>query len=342
MTQFRKENHYVPKLYLKQWAKDGKISTYRLLVPSASYPLWIDQRLKGIAYQSHLYTSVTGQGASDEIEKWLGSEFESPAQEAIYLAINDQRMSPEHWNRLTRFAVAQDLRTPARLKEFLARQRGTLEKFLNETLESSIGKLERAVESGSLPSKNQPNTSEAFPVKINVEKLLDGGGRVQARAVVGRELWLWNIKHLLTNTIGRLPRQRWTILRAPEGISWPTSDNPLIRLNYQDASNYDFGGGWGMKNVDILLPLSPKHILHSCIGRRSWGRGTVLDVEMSKLIRRIIIEHADRYIFSSDPDDIHLVRPRIVCAEAHRQEQEAWQRWHNEQCLAEVELQNNL
>jgi hypothetical protein len=342
MMQFCKENHYVPKLYLKQWSKEGKISTYRLLVPSASYPLWIDQRLKGIAYQSHLYTSVAGLGASDEIEKWLGREFESPAQEAISLAINNQRMSPEHWNRLTRFAVAQDLRTPARLKEFLARQRGTLETFLNETLENSIGKLEEAVELGLSPLSNQANTSEAFPVKINVEKLPDGGGRVQARAVVGRELWLWNIKHLLTNTIGRLPRQRWTILRAPDGVSWPTSDNPLIRLNYQDASKYDFGGGWGVKNVDILLPLSPKHMLHSSIGKRSWARGTVLDVEMARLMRRIIIEHADRYIFSSDPEDIHLVRSRIVCPDTYSREQEAWKSWHDEQCRAEVELQTNL
>jgi hypothetical protein len=32
MPQLRKDNHYVPKLYLKQWANNGKIPTYRLLV----------------------------------------------------------------------------------------------------------------------------------------------------------------------------------------------------------------------------------------------------------------------------------------------------------------------
>ncbi len=30
MQQLRKDNHYVPKLYLKQWAQDGLIPTYRL------------------------------------------------------------------------------------------------------------------------------------------------------------------------------------------------------------------------------------------------------------------------------------------------------------------------
>lgn len=34
MQQLRKDNHYVPKLYLKQWADQGFIPTYRLLVPS--------------------------------------------------------------------------------------------------------------------------------------------------------------------------------------------------------------------------------------------------------------------------------------------------------------------
>ena len=42
----------------------------------------------------------------------------------------------------------------------------------------------------------------------------------------------------------KLLKHRWTILHAPPGISWPTSDNPLIKLNYQDSSNYDTEGGW--------------------------------------------------------------------------------------------------
>jgi hypothetical protein len=40
MQQLRKDNHYVPKLYLKQWAHEGQISTYRLLAPSENVPLW--------------------------------------------------------------------------------------------------------------------------------------------------------------------------------------------------------------------------------------------------------------------------------------------------------------
>jgi hypothetical protein len=47
MQQLRKDNHYVPKLYLKQWAHNGKILTYRLLVQNENVPLWKEQSLKG-------------------------------------------------------------------------------------------------------------------------------------------------------------------------------------------------------------------------------------------------------------------------------------------------------
>jgi hypothetical protein len=151
-------------------------------------------------------------------------------------------------------------------------------------------------------------------------------------------MWIWNLRHLLTNTIERLPNNRWTILHAPSGISWPTTDNPLVRLNFFSPNNYNFKGGWGVPNGDILLPLSPKHLLYTCIGRKSWMRGTKLDNATALLIRRIIIEHGDRYVFAKEPEDIHLVRPRVVSQDAYKAEKEAWKRWHDEQSLSELDL----
>jgi hypothetical protein len=338
MQQLRVRNHYVPELYLKQWEHEGSISTYRLLVPHDNFPLWEESSLKSIAYRRHLYTSLAGQEETDEIERWLDSEFENPAQEAIARVISEQRLTPDHWRHLVRFAVAQDVRTPARLKEFLARQSETLQPMMNETLERTVNKWERAVRQNEPLQVTEIVGAGEFPMKITIEELPEGNGQVQAKTVVGRGLWLWNIKHLLTSTLSGLPRQRWTVLHAPAGISWPTSDNPLIRLNYQDAKNYDFGGGWGIKNTDILLPLSPKHLLHTSIGKRSWLRGTVLEEGMARILRKIIIQHADRYIFSLDPSDVHLIRPRLVCSETYKGEEEAWQNWHSDQCQAEAEL----
>ncbi|WP_085683130.1 MULTISPECIES: DUF4238 domain-containing protein [unclassified Pseudomonas] len=338
MQQLRVRNHYVPELYLKQWEHEGRVPTYRLLVPHDSFPLWERLPLKSIAFRRHLYTALIGQEETDEIERWLDREFESPAKEAIYRVINEQRLTPDHWRHLVRFAIAQDVRTPARLKEFLVRQNKTLKPLMDKTLAQTVNDLERSLAEKRTIQVNEIDGAGKLPLKITIEKPPSGSWKVQAEATIGRGMWLWNIKHLLTSTLKRIPRQRWTVLHAPAGVSWPTSDNPLIRLNYQDPNNYNFGGGWGVTNTDILLPLSPKHLLHTSIGKRSWMRGTVLETGMAHLLRKIIIQHSDRYVFSLDPCDVDIIQPRLVCAETYKQETEAWESWHKNQCEAEAEL----
>ncbi len=338
MHQLRKDNHYVPKLYLRQWAQDGFIPTYRLLVPNERVPLWKKQSLKGIAFHQHLYTYLSGQEETDEFERWLDSEFESPAEEAIRRVVQEDRMSPEHWRRLIRFAVALDVRTPARLRQFIRRQNESLPALMESTMRNSIRKLEGLVKRNE-PIPFSPDESDTFSIfKISIEATEDGGGQARAQTIVGRRLWIWQMRHLLSKTLGRLPAHRWTILHAPAGMSWPTSDDPLIRLNFQDSRNYDFGGGWGVKNGDLLLPLSPKHLLYTCIGNKVWPRGATPDIETAQLMRRIIIEHADRYVFSSEPSDVHLIRPRLVCSTTYKNEQATWQQWHLDQCHAEREF----
>lgn len=331
-------NHYVPKLYLKQWAASGMIPTYRLLVPNKSCPPWKLHSLKGIAYHQHLYTYIAGGEATDEFERWLDSEFEGPAEDAIDRVVREDTLTPEHWMHLARFAVAQDVRTPARLREFLARQSEQMPDLLKRVVQESVQRLEHGESPAGLHGSPVQEESKSFPLKVAIEREPDGGGVLKATTLVGRKMWIWTLRHLLTSTIEKLPVTRWTILHAPSNLSWPTTDNPLVRLNFVDPTNYNFGGGWGVQNGDILLPLSPKHLLYTCIGRKPPQRGTTLDTGKALLIRRIIIEHADRYIFAREPGDIHLIRSRVVSPKACKAERETWQRWHDEQSRAELEL----
>ncbi|MHA6896182.1 DUF4238 domain-containing protein [Ralstonia pseudosolanacearum] len=338
MRNFHKDNHYVPQLYLKQWSTNGNILTYRLLVPHENVPLWKAHSLRGIAFHQHLYTYLVGQEETDEFERWLGQEFEAPAEEAIRLAVNDERMSKKHWRALIRFAVAQDVRTPANLMAFLARQRESLQALMNETLEGTARSLEEAAKAGTRLPKQEPDSSNGFPLQVSITKTSDGKSAIEARTTVGRKLWLWSVRHQLTNTIKKITHSRWTIVHAPAGISWPTTDNPVIKLNFRDAENYDFRGGWGVPKCAIFLPLSSKHLLHNSIGHRGWPRGTVLDKPLATFIRKIIIEHADRYVFEKNRSDVHLVRPRVVSLEEYTKELDAWANWHREQSEAESNL----
>ncbi len=147
------------------------------------------------------------------------------------------------------------------------------------------------------------------------------------------------MRHLLTSTLNRLSDHRWTILSAEDDLLWFTTDDPVVRLNFRSPSDYDFKGGWAVPKTNIFLPLSPKHLLFTQVGEKTYQRGEVLPRHMAIMLRRMIAEHAHRYIFSpcKDPAVPHY-RPRVVDAEAIKNEQEEWRRWHEEQSVAEREL----
>ena len=80
----RTEHHYVPCVYLKNFAgANGKVFVYRLLVSHPNVRTWQPFSPRGIAYHAHLYTRMVSDSESDEVEEWFGREFEAPAEEAI-------------------------------------------------------------------------------------------------------------------------------------------------------------------------------------------------------------------------------------------------------------------
>lgn len=337
MKEIRRNNHFVPKLYLKQWAQNGRIPTYRLLVSNEAVPEWRDLSLSKIAFREHLYTYAMAKEETDEFEHWLAEEFENPAVDAIERVVRDQRLSPEHWRRLVRFAVAQEVRTPAWFKSFVARQHAQLPSLIQETLEWSVKKLEK-YHATKQPLPASPLKDALLPSKVITQHGADGQGHIGVEVVVGRQLWLWTMRHILTTTIERISTRNWNIVRAPDGVSWPTSDDPLIRLNYRGPNEYDFGGGWGMKNTNIFLPLSPNHLLHTCIRAPGWPRGVTVKRDMALFVRRIILEHADRYVFSVDKTDVSHLRPRTVSLSEYNRESAFWANWRDDQLKAEQDL----
>ncbi|CAJ0783706.1 hypothetical protein LMG19083_01075 [Ralstonia psammae] len=341
MKQFHRDNHYVPQVYLKQWSSSGQIFVYRLLVPHENVSQWKAHSLRGIAFHQHLYTYMDGKVETDEFERWLSREFEEPAEEAIRRAVNDERMSSDHWRTLVRFAVAQDVRTPASLSAFLNRQRQSLQAVMDASLETSVRTLKAAARAGTALPKQSLERSSLFPVDVSITRDPDGAGTIKTTAVVGRKLWLWGVRHHLTSTIDRISYDDWTILRAPEGITWPTSDKPVMKLRLHSSTSYDFDGGWGVRPCDVFLPLSPKHLLHKSIGRRRVRRGAVLDIQLATFIRKLIVEHAHRYVFDTFKSDIPLIRPRLVSLENVKHEQEAWKNWHREQSEVESNSRQN-
>jgi hypothetical protein len=341
MMEFHRDNHYVPCLYLKHFEADsGHVFTYRILVAHPRVHVWKPDSIKGVAYHKHLYTRITLGVESDEIETWLDREFEAPAEEALRKATAGLQLTKVDWYNLVRFLAAQDVRTPARLMENLSRWNEMVPAALQECVEGAVRKLEEARRSGSPITQAKFPNSDILPIRVTTEiKPGQEFGAIRAETIVGRSSWLFSIKHLLSETANVLQSHKWTILKPPDGMSWFTSDKPVIRLNYYGDQKYDFEGGWGSPGTEILLPLDPQHILYAKIGQRPPSRGSVVSHAHAEFIRRVIAEHAHRYIFSSSEDvEIPTLRPRTISADMVRHEKEEWHRWHEEQSRAEREL----
>ena len=340
VKEFRADNHYVPGLYLKRWAgSDGRVCTYRLLVSHANVPEWRPKTIKGLAYHRHLYTRVLAAGETDEIERWLDQEFESPAEAAISKVVSDARMQHGDWSCLARFLAAQDVRTPARLMEMFKRWEKDVPALLQSSLEGAVRELAEAKRNGTTPVVRHNADAGYFPARVTKE-IQPGAqtGVLKVESVVGRGLYLFALRRLLTETARVLEQHRWTILRPPAGTEWMTSDDPVIKLNYYGDS-YDFKGGWGSKGTELLLPLSPDHLLYTKIGERPPERGSRLPAAKATEMQRMIVEHAHRLVFSAHPEpNVSTIRPRRVDAGLLQSEADQWSRWHDEQGNAERAL----
>ena len=206
-------------------------------------------------------------------------------------------------------------------------------KSVRETIEN----LPKAIKSNkTCISTTKSEGENLFPLKVS----LDRENRIaKIRAVIGKGLYLHTLKHQLSETLKVAEYLNWKVIHAGGNVSFPTSDDPVICLNFRNRNDYDFNGGWKRKNCDILMPISPNMILFAEVGKK--GDLDFLDYssEHSLLFREMIIKHAYRYVYAEKRQRGMLaLNPRIVSRELFEQEKESMSGWHTEQMQAEKEL----
>jgi hypothetical protein len=301
--------------------------------------VWQEIAIKGIAKHDHLYTRIVAGIETDEIEKWLNTEFETPAEESLKRATGGSHLSPTDWHNLVRFLAGQDIRTPTRLLENLRLANEIAPAMLNNIVQEAVCKLEAAKQSGDAIDMAKTAYSEYIPLRVTTE--VEPGqeyGTLKAETIVGRGYWLFSMK-VLANTAKVLQNHKWTILKPPDDLTWFTSDDPVVRLNYYGNGTYDFKGGWGNPGTEIFLTLDPHHLLYTKVGERPPRRDSVVPRNAAEMIRRFIAEHAHRFIFAASADaEVPRLRPRTVNAALLRDERQQWDRWHEDQTIAERKL----
>jgi hypothetical protein len=218
-------------MYLKRFAgrpgrfagRPGWICRYDLLVPNAQCPEWVEKPIDRVASANDLYTSIEHGIETDAHEKWLNSQYETPAEEAIDRALTGRSMTVEHWRHLIRFVTAQDVRTPSRLQGELARWRAEGPALMQSSLEDSVARFKEAKQAGQVPQVSGQAIEPGFPLRVLIKPSSDKDmAEVRVETVGGRSMWLWEQRHVLKGIAEKLHDHQWTILTAPEGITQPT------------------------------------------------------------------------------------------------------------------------
>ena len=339
MSTIKKDNHFIPQMYLKNWATNKNVYVYKKIVQHQKIPLWKRHSLKGIGYIQYLYVNTKNGQENDELELWFDKSFEAPAEKALSKIVSGKRLTKDDYTSLINFLALQDLRTPKKYIEHLEKSN---EDDFSKILENVLDNLTQEDIPNDFKTKNVPYAPDELPLKVNIEKL-DDSISVQASTLVGRASWLWSIQHLLRNTAHNLHNHKWTIIRPAFGLSWLTGDCPVIKLNYYSENKYDLGGGWGSSGTDIFMALSPEYMLFTSIGKKPPITGTKMSIENTTLINKLIIENCHRYVISNTANEsIKKLHSRIISPDIIKHEQDGWAKWHKEQKEAEEKFLSGI
>ena len=331
-TPITHKNHYVPQFYLKNWSQDRKkIWVYSLLVPHSQIPYWKEKSIEYTACWNDFYTQRNGEKEVDEFEKWFNKEFETPAEPIIQKLIENKPITRQEEIRLTHYVMAQNLRVPARVNFILDTAKKSVKKFMDSFSFENVKRED-------ILNANHNAIDDLLPINVHIDREKQ---EIEMNTFIGKSVYLYAVKYLLTLTIKKVEHYRWYVIHAADGISFPTSDNPVIFLNYYGNNNYDFNGGWGIKHVNVIMPLSPKCLLFTEIGTKTISRQFDDSIEWSKFFRKIIIEHAYRYVYADSRQKGMLsINPRRVSAKLFNEEQKTMTDWHEYNIKAEQELLN--
>lgn len=336
-----RDSHYVPRAMLRRWSSDGThVFAYRTLVSTPRVPEWQPKAIRGLCFHRDLYTVFADGREVDDFEHWLARDFEQPGLESVDNLIRGARLKPNDWRRMARFLAAQDIRTPLSFIELVRGWDKELPEILDRVLKESVRRLEEA--SGKHVPEDRSHEPSLFSglFKVTVEPVSDPGSDealLRVSVPIGRQMWIVTMRHLLTGIADVLCNHRWSVAEPADDLEWPLTDHPVLKLNYHAQGQYDFGGGWGRRGSEIMMPVSPKHLLYVKVGTKAANR-FVLSREHTQLAQRLLVERAHRWVFATRPFDwVAGARPRLIDPERVKEEEEAWKDWHHDQLQAEME-----
>lgn len=323
-----RDNHYVPQLYLNNWGTNNKIYVHRLLVPHEAVPEWERCAIRTTAYIENLYVRIQDGEEYDDFELDFNGRFETPVKPILSKLCSDQKLTREEWLVLCDYITAQYVRTPS----FYHYVASWGKKEVPDIVEKVLNKLV-SVPIKPLKEKTGLGNGQLLPVEVSISNRPDDDlhSYLEVNTVVGKNLWLYIINHILTSDspVKRAFREmKWHIVTAPPEFRWPTCDAPVVVTRMGQQGRVDVSNGFGNKDAVILFPVSPKKLLLGTHARgNSWHFEA--DIKLAQQLSEAIVNNALMYVYSSFEDpSVVSIRSRVVDAEEFKRQKKQYADWY--------------
>lgn len=333
----KRNNHYVPKTYLKQWANNNKIYEYNLLVSHENFPKWNRVSISRTSSLDSLYLYSNKGQLTDEMEDFFSTEFEMQYSSFIDKIETYSILDNNDKEYISKLVASQYIRT---LKGFSRIQKTMIDTFPDIIEELAVSITQKFKTTESLQGNDKPNLKydKFIPVDIDIQKKDENNPFLNVQTVAGKSMWLFGIRHLLTSTYKTLNNISWCIYDSPDNFEWATSDDPVIFLNFYNKNNYHFDGGWGTDNTNIIFPLSPTKLLFATVGQ-STPLYQKASQSFAEEIQKYIVESAYSKVYSrTNINKITKIRKRRVDEEEFKKFNNSLKNLHGNYMREEVPL----
>lgn len=246
-----KKQHVVPRFYLDNFSKDGRLSVYdrqknefRVQTPHNTGAI------------THYYTFTDSEGRRRFDLEHLMCEYEGRAAKIIRKLSAKERLSDQERSDMAIFVAMMGFRTPDQI-ETLKAANGEMIKRLSQVIFGSETLAKIAVK------QNPKNASlSEDEIEEQARQLREFVQRDQYTVETDHQWALGMSMNMFAKVADILVRRNWVIMhRDSDKRSFITTDAPLILTLMQPRQNTFYGIGFANSDAMVVFPLTQSSVL---------------------------------------------------------------------------------
>ena len=253
MSSYSRRHHNIPRFYLARFTDSGEATGSLWVLDNHDARLW-PSTPDGTGFEKDLYRVEHSEIPADSLEKEF-AKLEGDASEVIRRIVLSGELpsTPDDFNTLLNFVSLLNVRIP----DFINAREAALGKLANITMRMVLETPERWAEQ----VERMAESGRTVKPGVTYEKRKEFIERGEYEVVADQN---WKLTWLLEAHDMSLPlfaQRTWHLLVAAEDApDFVTSTRPVL-LRFTTPVPAFYSPGLGLKNTEVLLPLSRRHLL---------------------------------------------------------------------------------